>query len=259
MNVENNINDSFKATIASDEALSLVKEYSEVALDSVLKEGVLKDIPLVGTLMGLYKIGYSLKERHTIKKILVFINQSAEIPKADRDAFLTKLSANDQYKESVAEKVLLLIERLDETKKAEIVGNLFRLMVMGVIEKDHFLRLSGIVERALLYDLLALHYRHSYFGKDWEGDQPYYINSANEPALAAFGLMQLKLGSEPSKVARANGLMNSGLTDPTLGYEISSLGQELANLMMYDLESKDFKDHIADLKLRQSERISPVF
>ncbi|WP_139235633.1 hypothetical protein [Mucilaginibacter polytrichastri] len=257
--MKNNINDSFKATIASDEALSLVKEYSEVALDSILKGGVLKDIPLVGTVVGLFKIGNSLKEQHTIKKILVFINQSAEIPKEDREAFLNKLSDNDEYKESIAEKVLLLIERLDETKKAEIIGNLFRLMVMGIIGKDYFLRLSGIVERALLYDLLALHYRYSYFGKDWDGDQPYNINSANESALAAFGLMKLKLGTEPSKMARASGLMNSGLTDPTLGYEVSSLGQELANLMMYDLEDKDFQDHIAELKPHQETNGQPLF
>jgi hypothetical protein len=259
MTVENKINDSFKATIASNEALSLAKDYSEVALDSILNNGILKDIPLVGTVIGLFKMGNSLKEQHTIKKILVFINQSADIPKEDREAFLTKLSDNDDYQESIAEKVLLLIERLDETKKAEIVGNLFRLMVMGVIGKDYFLRLSGIVERALLYDVLALHYRYSYFGRDWTGDQPYDINSANESALAAFGLMKLKLGTKPSEIARANGLINSGLTDPTLGYEISSLGQELANLMIHDLKDKDFQDHIAELKLRQSATELPLF
>lgn len=135
------INNSFKETIVSDKALGLVKDYSELAMDSFLDEGTLKEIPILGTLFSIYKIGSSLRERHYIKKIVVFLNQLKDIPKKQREDFLSKLDNNDKFKESIFEKTLLLLERLDETHKAEMIGNLFRLFIMEVIDRDKLLRL----------------------------------------------------------------------------------------------------------------------
>lgn len=238
------LNNSFKETIVSDEALGLVKDYSELAMDSFLDEGTLKEIPILGTLFSIYKIGSSLRERHYIKKIIVFLNQLKDIPKKQREEFLSKLDNNDKFKESIFEKTLLLLERLDETHKAEMTGNLFRLFIMEVIDKDKLLRLSGIVERIALYDALALHFTHSLIDKDWEGIQPYSMSEASESSLYSLGLMEQKIAE---KMVSRFGNVSTGIpSSPSylIELKISSLGQEFANFILYDINNPEFIDHV---------------
>lgn len=234
------INTSFKDTIGSDEALELVKEYSELAVDSFLNEGTLKEIPILGTLFSLYKIGDSLRDRHYIKKIAVFLNQLKDIPKKQREAFLSKLDNNDKFKESIFEKTLLLLERLDETHKAEMTGNLFRLYIMEVIGKDKLMRLSGIVERIPLYDALAFHYAYSLIDKDWEGVKPYSMEHASQSSLLSLGLMDQKI--EQKLVPRYSNSIGVSSSSPNywLELEISWLGREFANFILYDINNPEF-------------------
>ena len=245
----NNIVKSFRQTIASDETMELVKDYSELTLDSVLEEGTFKEIPIIGTLVSLYKIGNSLRERHHFKKIAIFLNQLKDIAKAERQAFLLKLDEEDKYRESIFEKVLLTLERLDESHKAEFVGNLFKLYIMEVIDKNKFLRLSGIVERANLYDLLALHYRHSRFDKDWDGKMPYYFHESSHSSLFSFGLMDQKIIEKYSQRNRDYGV--SGIVDQVLELKISSLGQELADYIQYNLENPAYLKYIMEIRARR--------
>ena len=42
-------------TIASDKITDLVTDSGELILDNVLEDGILKDIPLVGSILKIYK------------------------------------------------------------------------------------------------------------------------------------------------------------------------------------------------------------
>jgi len=244
------IEKSFNKTISS-ESIDLVKDYIELGLDSVISDGLLKDVPIMGTLVGLFKLGSSIKDRHTAKKILRFLNQLADIPVQERERFASELNTEDEYHESVSEKVLLIVERLDETKKAEIVGNLFKLYILDVINKEYFLRLSGIVERAMLYDLLALHYTYSWFKRDWGGVQPYDFDQNTKDSLRGFGLMEQKAIPKANSAMARLGKME---LDVVIEYSINHLAQELANFMFYDFEDSDFNNYVIDYKESRKER-----
>lgn len=250
--MSNEIVKSFKQTIASDETIGLVKDYAEIALDSILKDGMLKEIPIFGTLVSIYKIGSSLRDRHNFKKIAIFLNGLKDIPEVERQAFLSKLHEEDKYRESIFEKILLLLERLDESRKAEFVGNLFKLYIMEVIDKNKFLRLSGIVERAAIYDLLALHYKHSLYDKDWEGEKPYSFHEASHSALLSFGLMDQKIVEKYSQRNRDYGV--DGIVDQVLELKVSSLGNEMANYILYDLNNPDYVEFINRMKANRLDR-----
>ena len=57
-----------------------------------------------------------LKERHTIKKLMLFLTRLVDIQQEQRESFVNKLEKEEEYSEGVFEKVLLIIDRLDETK-----------------------------------------------------------------------------------------------------------------------------------------------
>src|SRR5690606_27114115 len=118
------VND-FKSSIFSSEATNLAKDYAEIALDSVLEDGLFKDIPILGSILTLLKIGQSIKEKHLIEKIATFLSCLEDITQEEKDAFLRRLADEDKNEE-LFKKLLLIIDRIDETLKAEIIGNLFR-------------------------------------------------------------------------------------------------------------------------------------
>lgn len=238
--MQNKIFKALKDTIKSEPSMELVKEYAELSLDSFLSEGTLKDIPVISTILGMYKLGTTFKDLQNLKKITVFLNRLQDISTEDRNTLLQKLEESDRFRESIFEKILLTLERLDETIKAEMIGNLFKLYVMEIINREKFLRFSAIIERSILYDLLALHYRESVCYRDWDGKQPYYLGKESQISLSAFGLMEQVLEEKVSERLRGAGY--SG-TEPALGLKVSSLGRELANWMFYNLDDVEFYDY----------------
>ena len=70
---DNNLVKSFEESILSD-SIGLASELAEVGLDSILDDGVIKDIPIISATIGVFKIGSSIKERHYIKKLMRFID-----------------------------------------------------------------------------------------------------------------------------------------------------------------------------------------
>jgi hypothetical protein len=249
--MSNRLVQSFKDTIASESSMDLIKEYSELALDSFMSDGVLKNIPMLNTVFGFYKLGSDIRDIQNLKKIAIFINQLSDIPEKDRNDFLNKMDESDKFNESMVEKILLTLDRLDETAKAEMIGNLFKLYVLEAISKEKFLRLSSIVEKALLYDLNALHYRESHYCNDFKGSEQYPFTMESQTALSAYGLMEQFL--EERRSPALDGTGRRGI-EPKLMLKISSLGRELANFILYDINEPSFSRYISErIKSRRSD------
>ena len=70
-----------------------VGDLAEVGLDAVMDDGILKDIPILSTVVGLYRIGHTIRERHTIKQLALFV------------AELNKGCADDRRRRQLLEKL----------------------------------------------------------------------------------------------------------------------------------------------------------
>lgn len=149
-------NDSLENSIISDELTSITSDLLEVGLDSFLKDGVLKEIPIVGNLVGLTMIGIGIRDRIFMKKILNFLYELKDIPVKKREEFVSKINSEQEYSGKVGETILVIIDKLDDIKKAELIGKLFCYAVNEKIDYDTFHRLSIIIERCFLKDLQKL-------------------------------------------------------------------------------------------------------
>ena len=58
----------------SEEFLGLIEDFGEVALDSCLPEGVLKDLPIVGIGFSLIKICKDIRDTIFVTKLKSFID-----------------------------------------------------------------------------------------------------------------------------------------------------------------------------------------
>src|SRR4030042_7133538 len=123
----------------------LIAEYSELGLDSILDDGVVKDVPILRTLVGLAKVGFNIRDRIYIKKIAGFLAQVGQTTQEQREAFIEKYCGDTKRFE---EAVLLILEQADRFEKTVLIGKIFKACILGEITYEEVLRMSSMVNRA---------------------------------------------------------------------------------------------------------------
>lgn len=141
--------------VKSDQIKEITKDLTEVAIDTFFNDGILKDIPIVGTFFNLYNLSQNISNSFFTKKILKFLLELNSISNKERLNFIEQLD-NENESAKIGEKLLIIINNLEDVDKATILGKLFKLAIEGKIEMQTFMRLSYMVDRAYLEDLKVL-------------------------------------------------------------------------------------------------------
>lgn len=127
--------------------IDISTDYSEVALDSLLDEGLLKDIPIIKTIVGFYNITQSINSRYNIKKILTFFQylHRGTIDATKHEQFLTKFNNDKEYQRKIVETIVILNERFLEIEKSKIYANLIRSHIEGNLSWSELQNISTIL------------------------------------------------------------------------------------------------------------------
>jgi hypothetical protein len=112
---------SLEETIAKSDLASLAPEYAELLLDGALDEGVLKDIPVLGTIAAVAKTGLAIRDRMFVRKLYLFVYALKEISPSERASMILRLEEDEKFTQRVGECLVLLLERLDHLQKPALV------------------------------------------------------------------------------------------------------------------------------------------
>ncbi len=123
---------------------------AELGLDSILDDGIVKDIPILRTLVGLAKVGFNIRDRIYIKKIASFLSQIGNTTQEQREAFIEKYCGDTKRFE---EAVFLILEQVDNINKSTLIGKIFKACILGMISYQDALSLSCIANKALWQDI----------------------------------------------------------------------------------------------------------
>lgn len=180
MEKSHNSNKSLELAITNSDLKNLTKEYGELAIDGILKDGILKDIPLLGTIIGAIKFGNSINQNIATKKLYKFLFQLNKIPLEKRKQKIEEINSSKKYQSKVGEQIFELLEKIESDGKPEIIGKLFAAVIQEKIDYIKFLKASHIVKTVFYYDLIAL--KKTYDGK--------YLNDPIDDTLMTNGLVQ---------------------------------------------------------------------
>lgn len=134
-------------TVASNHIGDAIFDLLEVAIDGNLSEGVLRDIPIAGTMVKLARAGISISEELFIKKLQRFLSDLSEIPIKDREKLLEQYPDSSDKQAVLGENLLLALERLDDVKKPAILARFFSAFVRLEINYLTFTRLGRALEK----------------------------------------------------------------------------------------------------------------
>lgn len=145
-------------TVIFDSAIDVGVDISEMCLDMLLDEGVVKDIPVLGTFYKVGKIGYSIGRITYIKKLLVF---AQEMQRNDVDGAVLKkhkelLQSNPKKYYNDLEFIIQYLNRQVGYEKSILNARAYYLYLNEEIEYDDLILLWEIIDQFYVSDKTVL-------------------------------------------------------------------------------------------------------
>ena len=114
------------------------------------------DIPIVGTLFQVMKAVDSVRDRALSVKLMRFLEPFEEASKNDRDKFRKRLMQDEAETRRVGEILFLVVERLTDLDKAQILGCLFVSYLNEQLSSIELRRMAQAVDISFADDLVSL-------------------------------------------------------------------------------------------------------
>ena len=210
--------DIFDLSISRKES-EFVKNGLELELDvSADIVETYKDIPYIGSVIKLGRIGCKYYELFFIRKLAKFLEKETEISEIEKEEFLNSLGPKQRKR--IHEYLTHYLLHAEDAAKADIMGYIYKERVRMAIDNKMFLRLCSIIDKAFLFDLRVL---------------PKYIKKTTEDSI------------------EANNFINLGLIDNFVGgywtndssYKLNEVGIALHQILeknrWYEKEENDLK------------------
>lgn len=154
-NNEIELSESLINTLSESDLTKIGVDIAEISIDSILENGILKDFPIVGSLIGSWKTGVAINDYRFLNKIILFLKESSALSESKRKKIIENLE-DSEYQSEVGEKLIAIIDKLETGSKAKLLGKTFALLGNEIISKDEFWRVAFIIERLPMSDIIAL-------------------------------------------------------------------------------------------------------
>jgi hypothetical protein len=199
-------------TLTNDDVQSVAIDFSEIGFDSLLDEGFLKEIPIIGSIYSLSKATISIQDRLFTNKLLAFLKNIKEVPVGLRKKAISKIENDSTYKTKVGEKLLYIIDKCEDKEKSELIGRLFGAFLKEELNYSDFLRAAKCIELINLEDL------KQFVETTW-----LRMDFADAGDMVGAGLMNAIF--EPGEV------MHNGKVDAKITCKPSEIGKRIQDLL----------------------------
>ncbi|MCR1231088.1 hypothetical protein [Klebsiella quasipneumoniae] len=174
------------AVINSDDVKDLSKEYGEIAIDSFIESGALESIPVVNSVVGIFKTVNSVRDRRFTDKLIRFIFELSDLTDAERINMTERLNSDDNFAGRAGDRLIEIIDRLESENKPEIAAAFLKAFACERIDFITLRRLMVALERVPSFDIKELEdfipYNNDNLYHNFEKD---YLYSLVNAGLAA--------------------------------------------------------------------------
>lgn len=136
--------------------IEAVLESGEVLIDTLMREDVLSEIPVVGTAFRICKAADSIRDKAFAAKLHQFVVGLSSVSEDQKEKIREKFSENSAEATKIGETLLLVIERLTDMDKPLLLGKVFLAYIDGALTSSDLRRLSQAIDLAFFDDLKVL-------------------------------------------------------------------------------------------------------
>jgi len=140
----------------SSEAKDIAVEWSQFGIEKLLAEGALKDAPMLGTVVKICTMTKTIRDHLFMRKVLDFLRACPQFNDLEKMGFAREHLSDPEKIKKLGDTMVLILDKLDDLEKAEILAKLFAALVRKHIDYSDFRRLAAGVDRAFIEDLKIL-------------------------------------------------------------------------------------------------------
>jgi hypothetical protein len=198
----NKIVPQFQNSLFSNIADS-IPDIAEFGIDSILDEGVLKDFPLMSTLVGVKNVAQNLHDRNLLRQTLAFVKElnNGQLDEKKKEKYKKIIDENPKKAEAELGRVLIILNQNIELSKSKILAAIFQEYINENIDWKTFCEFSEITRMFFVDDIYDLDTIYQ--------QAPNYLSflSYGADRLVALGLV--KSSTAPAIVEDALGIRQS--------------------------------------------------
>ena len=164
-------------TIKDPNFIEIISNTSEVVFDAFLEDGIIKDIPLIGTLYKGINLVSSIQDRLFTRKLYFFLKQLENTDYQKRCQTINQIENDQSFKSKIGHKILFIIDKCEDDEKAELMGFLFKEFLEEKFTYEDFLKLSTLLNTLSITDISLIFTNRNlinYFLKD---NPNFYLSS----------------------------------------------------------------------------------
>ena len=216
----------------TEEVSGIAGEYVELGLDALSEDGLFKELPFISSVVSVYRIGKSIRERHHVAKLISFLNEINKgiTDEGKRQKYRAKFTSNEKFRNQELEYILILIDRYISFDKPQMLAKLYLAYLDETIAWNEFTIYAELVDRFLPGDKEYFLGRDSLFRIICPIPVPIPASLAR---LASFGLYE-ELESrmtKPSTSSTGMPCMILPLPEYEKTYTMTELGEKLYTIL----------------------------
>jgi len=157
MEITNNeMNQVLIESLKKTELVDLGEDLLEKGLDSLLKEGIVKEIPFVKFIIAMHETYITISDKILIKKLVLFLKKLNELPESTINKFISEINNNSKFKIKVGNKLLLLLDKNDDFEKSVMMAEVFKVYISKEIDYNTFQLLSHAINNTFIENIKVL-------------------------------------------------------------------------------------------------------
>jgi hypothetical protein len=134
------------------ESKDIAMDLGQLELASLLGEEVLKEIPVIKGIVALYKIPIAIRDQLFIRKVAGFLSACPTFTATEKETFINEHLADNKKATKLGESLVLILDRLDDMDKPQMIAKAFAAFVRGKINIDIFRRLATAIDMGSIDD-----------------------------------------------------------------------------------------------------------
>jgi len=133
----------------TDPSIDLATDYSEIAIDQLLENEVISELPIIKTLVAATKIVIGIRDRKFIKNFFCFLKEfhSRKIEKKKLNEFKKRFGSDLKYQGKIMDGILIYNDQFLSAEKSIIMGRLFANHIEGEFDWITFMELCFCLDK----------------------------------------------------------------------------------------------------------------
>ena len=142
-----------KLETIKNKIVDISQNYIEIIVDKILEDGLLKDIPLVNTMVSIYEIPHTISDALLFSKIEKFLLELENVSEKEKRKIVEKLDKEPKHKQKIGKYIIEIFNKIDDEHKAVLIAEVFKAYGKNKIDYEMFYRLNKLIQEIAVIDI----------------------------------------------------------------------------------------------------------